>query len=399
MADLPSESCVGLVGAGELERQAIPIAVTSFPPDILRRIARLLTDEDVTCFRLSCMAARDNSDAPAGRSRSGFMRSAALAAFAWEALEGFEPADPAELCALAAGCGSLETLAWLHDRGCAWDASTCASAARGGHLAVLQWARARECAWDFCVCLYGASGGFLELLQWARAHGCEWNDALAITRAAQTGQVHVLRWIFADGLRRSAPAACYSAAQGGQLEALAFLRAQGAPWGTNVCQAAAAGGHLAVLQYAREHGCPWSACTCTAAAEYGQLEALRWARAHGCPWDAARICQDAANGGSVLVLEWLVDESERGGGGAAWTPQAAAAAALRGHLDVLRWAAARGLGMDAHKCFANALRARHADVADWVRAEAAARGDSTVGSRAVVADVAPSFIDFRRRAD
>ena len=39
------------------------------------------------------------------------------------------------------------------------------------------------------------------------------------------------------------------------------------------------------MKWAHENGCPWDEETCAAAAERGHLEVLRWARQNGCPWD------------------------------------------------------------------------------------------------------------------
>ena len=76
---------------------------------------------------------------------------------------------------------------------------------------------------------------------------------------------------------------------------------------------AAAGGHVHVLEWAHNHGCPkGEATSCNSvwyAARWGQLEAVKWLVDHGYDWSTA--CSPAAAGA--------------------------------GHVEVLRWAAARGL--------------------------------------------------------
>jgi hypothetical protein len=161
-------------------------------------------------LRATCRALREHVSRPASVQRSWLLRSAALAAWAWE-LDGFRSAaflEPEQrtMCMLAARMGSVDALAWLRERGCEWDRDTCAAAAGGGHLAVLQWAREHGCEWDRDTCSAAAGGGHLTVLQWAREHGCEW-DRLT-------------------------------------------------------CWAAAGRGHLAVLQWAREHGCEWNPMDC-----------------------------------------------------------------------------------------------------------------------------------------
>ena len=70
-----------------------------------------------------------------------------------------------------------------------------------------------------------------------------------------------------------------------------------------LCEDAARGGHLEVLQWARANGCPWDEKTCAGAAEGGHLGMLKWARENGCPWNE-ETCAKAAYGGHLEVLQW-----------------------------------------------------------------------------------------------
>ena len=92
------------------------------------------------------------------------------------------------------------------------------------------------------------------------------------------------------------------AAELGRLQLLRWMHAAGRDLG-DVCQYAALGGHLEVLQWARVNGCPWDEWTCAYAAEGGHLEVLQWARANGCPWNRITIVA-AAGGGHLEVLQW-----------------------------------------------------------------------------------------------
>ena len=70
-----------------------------------------------------------------------------------------------------------------------------------------------------------------------------------------------------------------------------------------VCDMAAGGGHLQVLQWARANGCTWNKDVCSKAALGGHLQVLQWARANGCPWDS-HVCSNAAYGGHLEILQW-----------------------------------------------------------------------------------------------
>ena len=53
--------------------------------------------------------------------------------------------------------------------------------------------------------------------------------------------------------------------------------------------------------------CPWDSDVCYWAALKGHLEVLRWARSQGCPWNEAAPYA-AAEGGHLEVLIWLIKE-------------------------------------------------------------------------------------------
>ena len=53
----------------------------------------------------------------------------------------------------------------------------------------------------------------------------------------------------------------------------------------------------------------WDAATCAKLAGCGNLSVLRWARLRGCVWShSGSVCAtEAARGGHISVLEWLVE--------------------------------------------------------------------------------------------
>ena len=70
---------------------------------------------------------------------------------------------------------------------------------------------------------------------------------------------------------------------------------------------------------------------CAFSAEGGCLEVLQWARAQGLPMDAT-TCAGAASGGHLEVLKWARAQ------GCTWDDRTTTAAAENGHLEVLQWA-------------------------------------------------------------
>lgn len=95
----------------------------------------------------------------------------------------------------------------------------------------------------------------------------------------------------------------HAAARNGHVRILELIRASHPVWNNyGICQAAAMGGQLGVLQWARDKGCPWGGRTCSEAAKIGQFEALKWARYNGCPWDE-HTCSHAAAEGRLDMLQ------------------------------------------------------------------------------------------------
>jgi hypothetical protein len=97
------------------------------------------------------------------------------------------------------------------------------------------------------------------------------------------------------------------AAQWGQLATVRSLRPNGCAWQGWVCEAAAFGGHLAVLQWLHAEGCPCARPerVCERAAEGGHMHVLQWLRANGYAWDK-RTCTRARENGHTAVLAWAM---------------------------------------------------------------------------------------------
>lgn len=78
----------------------------------------------------------------------------------------------AHLCNVAAECGHVDMLAWLHEHDHPWSAHTCAAAASRGHLDVLAYLYEHGCPWDAGVYRAARAGGHHACVEYARARGC-----------------------------------------------------------------------------------------------------------------------------------------------------------------------------------------------------------------------------------
>ena len=106
------------------------------------------------------------------------------------------------------------------------------------------------------------------------------------------------------------------------------------PWDSKVFTAAAGQGNLEVLKFLVDAGCPWdvNGATVTAASSEGHLETVKWLVSQGAPWsESGETCTAAAGGGHTGVLRFLIEA------GCPPDDMTCASAAMRGHLDTLRW--------------------------------------------------------------
>lgn len=188
------------------------------------------------------------------------------------------------ICRHAASSGSVPCLAWLHDHGFAWDASTCADAAAAGSLACVTYARERGCPWDASTLTGAVRSGNADLVHYAVANSCPRDDAACLQATVVYGGLPVLRILLDAGVVLTSDAVCL-AAHYGRIEIIAEAHARGFvdPRG-DVCHAAAAQGQLEALAFARECGWAWGgARTCEAALDHNNATALaEYVREHGC---------------------------------------------------------------------------------------------------------------------
>ena len=129
---------------------------------------------------------------------------------------------------------------------------------------------------------------------------------------------------------------------------------------TYLCNVAAKGGQLEVLQWLRSEAGGefyWNETTCKIAAENGHLEVLKWAHQNGCPWNAT-TCANAASKGHLEVLKWAHEN------GCKWGATTCSNAAAGGHFEVLQWARQNGCPWNVETC-SMAAKNGHLELLKW----------------------------------
>ncbi|KXZ50082.1 hypothetical protein GPECTOR_18g6 [Gonium pectorale] len=105
-----------------------------------------------------------------------------------------------ELLAAAAESGGVELLAWLWERGCAWDGRAVTAAASSGCTAALEWLAERGCPMESgAAFVWAAREADLATLNSLRRLGCPWGSVGDVFRAGFYGGLEVLSWLVAAG--------------------------------------------------------------------------------------------------------------------------------------------------------------------------------------------------------
>jgi hypothetical protein len=122
---------------------------------------------------------------------------------------------------------------------------------------------------------------------------------------------------------------------------------------------------LSLAKWGRANGMPWDWRVCAAAAQAGRVDVLEWARAEGCgfPWDV--LCAFAAGGGKLDTLRWAREVAYPS---CPWDAETCAAAAEKGHLEVIQWCVRRGCPWD-ERTIEMARSNGHDHVVAWARSE------------------------------
>ena len=154
----------------------------------------------------------------------------------------------------------------------------------------------------------------------------------------------------------------------GSVEILRWLM-EDKGWETNedTGRWAGRGGSVKVLEYLLERGYDFGGGVCRGAAQGGHLEALKFLRGLDppCPWDGW-TCNFAAEEGHLEVLKWLRSQDPP----CPWDERTCLGAAEEGHLEVLKWARSQDppCPWDEWTC-ALAAKGGHLEVLKWARSE------------------------------
>jgi hypothetical protein len=220
-----------------------------------------------------------------------------------------------ELSYSAAASSSIAVLAWLKHRGVVFIVETAVHAARNNQMPALRYLRTEGCPWDVKVCREAAANGSCAALRWMREHECHWDASKILSTAASSGSIELVEWVHQQpGVLASSDvlaaatqhghtalcvhllqhqhfqllnvSACLGAVKGGHLDTLRSLRTLGCPWiADDVRRNAAQKGSVAVLQYIQQQGLLATAAHLTdvlrIAGAYSKLEAVQWLRTQG----------------------------------------------------------------------------------------------------------------------
>lgn len=208
-------------------------------------------------------------------------------------------------CIVASFEGHLNCLRYAHEHGCQWNSSVHTAAAHNGHLNCMMYAFSHGLEWQVNVCQQAVLKGHLDCLQFAHENGCPWdNDTTEC--AAQNGHVTCLQYALEQGCPTEF-AACTFACRIGHLDCLQLLHQFGAPWDEFAPYWAAMCPTIDCLRYLHENGCPWDEETPRQAAHDGHIEPLRYALEHGCPYHDS-IVQGVVQADSLDCLRYLVED-------------------------------------------------------------------------------------------
>lgn len=187
----------------------------------------------------------------------------------------------------------------------------------------LAWLRAQEppCPWSARVCYFAAmyaDAGGMAVLRWLRAQDppCPW-DTWTLNELARSGTVADFIWAFDAGAPLSASAVA-AAVSGGRIDLLsAILERCGdaqSLGGRNIwtpmvsARAGEAPDPRSTVTWLRDVAhCPFDEGFTAALARNDQIDMIQWAYADGMPLDAVRACQGAASYGATRVLAWFRD--------------------------------------------------------------------------------------------
>jgi hypothetical protein len=213
--------------------------------------------------------------------------------------------------AAVAATGSLAKIKWLHkEHRCELTSDVADYAAGSGNLAVLKYLHSEECEFGLDANYNAAAAGHIHVLEYLQ-HCCPWN-AEACNAAAAGGHLEALRFLREHQCPLNAEEIAVHAAESGSIPLMQYVVQQGAALTAAVTLTAAQHGHLALCQHLVAISAPVNVQACRSAVVDGRAELLRLLHNASSPWDAddiLDICRAAAEGGSIEILDYLVNEA------------------------------------------------------------------------------------------
>ena len=270
-----------------------------------------------------------------------------------------------KVCRKAAKFGLLSVLKYASSQGCTIDARTANIAARNGHYDVLTWLIGQGCPVDESTCYDASRNGHLSCLKYLRSVRCGW-DALTCRAAARWGHFEVLKWALGEKCPCNVLVLC-AAAENGNMSILrhvyAHLRVSSNDRpDPRVCEAAAAGGHIHVLEWASRKGYTWNADTARVAALNGRLDVFMWGHSKGCYLaKGPSVMRWAAASGRTDLLSWMSTNGFEHDSGLCKL------ALRRGHLHVLQWAHALDPGTIDESVWRIAVESKDLRCMEWLK--------------------------------
>src|SRR5579872_647404 len=159
----------------------------------------------------------------------------------------------------------------------------------------------------------------------------------------------------------------HHATKGGHLELTKWLMENGCIWDEDVCTIAAGHGYLEIIQWAIIKNLIWNPDICfRAAAINGHLEILKWAKTNGYTFKPS-IFKFAAESGQLEILKWFWENDEK-----LFDCRfclniiVASDVARQGHLEVFKWLREKNCPWDSNICSFAAMHG-HLHIIQWAR--------------------------------
>ena len=256
------------------------------------------------------------------------------------------------LTCLAAANGYKDVLKWLKRKGCPWHEK---EIKRTSFAELLIGRRECDHPWHQCVPRYAAKGGQIELLRWWKfEEKLPWESELEngtlCNIAVRERNVELLSWLMTEAECVWDSNTCNYAATHGSLPVFKLLWEEGAEWSSQVSLHAAKMGHIDILRYIVEQeldGVVYED-TCAAAAVGGHLDVLKWLRSPECK---------------------VYDYVDLNYSHCRWDEETCLAAAQGGHLEVLKWARSQGCPWHSDRMCTDAAMSGNLEMLEWLVSE------------------------------